>query len=170
LKPVQHILNKSMIKFTLKSLIISLGVFFLSSFLKSKVTYQTECISIQSDGSVAFKIWDTKKGDKYTSEQARKDAIHAVLFSSVSGGAGCTTQPPILNTSEEQNNFKAIEKSFFAKNGKWAVYTRNSTTETTLPTSLGENNWKVYQVSVSKNELRNFLEEQKVIKSLNQGF
>lgn len=140
------------------------------SFIKITNQYQTECINLDADGYVTMKIWDTKKGIKYKPEQARKDAIHAILFSGVTGGAGCTTQPPILNTSEEQNNFKAIEKSFFAKNGKWAAYTRNSTTETTLPVSLGEKNWKVYQVSVSKNELRNFLEEQKIIKSLNQGF
>ena len=153
--------------FSLALIIYSLATVSFSTMLKN---YQVECVNLNSDGYVTMKIWDTKKGIKYKPEQARKDAIHAILFSGVSGGAGCSTQPPILNTSEEQNNFKAIEKSFFAKNGKWAAYTRNSTTETTLPVSLGEKNWKVYQVSVSKNELRNFLEEQKIIKSLNQGF
>ena len=51
-----------------------------------------------------------KKGAKYKPEQARKDAIHAILFSGIFGGNGCTTQPPILNKTEEQENFKTIEK------------------------------------------------------------
>ena len=111
-----------------------------------------------------------KKGAKYNSEQARKDAIHAILFSGISGGNGCTTQPPILNKTEELENFKTIEKSFFSKKGTWSMFTRSSTSESTLPANLGIKNWKVYQVSISKNELRKYLEEQKIIKSLTNGF
>jgi hypothetical protein len=142
----------------------------LLSFATNSRTYQTECISLESDGYIAVKIWDTSKGAKYNTEQARKDAIHAILFSGISSGNGCSTQPPILNVSEEQNKFKNIEKSFFAKNGKWTMFTRSAATETTLPASLGAKNWKVYQVSISKNELRKYLEEQKIIKSLTNGF
>jgi hypothetical protein len=151
-------------------LIISLTVLITFSFQNINRTYQTECVTIETDGYVSIKIWDTKKGTKYTPEQARKDAVHAILYSGISSNAGCSTQPPILNKTEEQENFNIIKKSFFAKNGKWAMFTRSSATETTLPDNLGSKNWKVYQVSVSKNELRKYLEEQKIIKSLNNGF
>jgi hypothetical protein len=149
---------------------------FLSSslFLISVTTYannyQTECVSLETDGYVTIKIWDTKKGKTYTTQQARKDAVAAILYSGVSSTNGCITQPPILNKAEEQQNFKSIEKKFFSKNGKWIVFTRSSAVETTLPNSLGEKKWKVYQVSVSREELRIYLEEQKVIKALNTGF
>ncbi len=53
----------------------------LLSFIANNRTYQTECVSIETDGYVTIKIWDTKKGIKYKSEQARKDAIHSILFS-----------------------------------------------------------------------------------------
>jgi hypothetical protein len=149
-----------------------IGFCFLMTFYSFSVpkSYQTECLSIETNGYITIKIWDIKNGAKYKPEQARKDAIHAVLFSGVAGGITCATQPPILIQSDEQDNFKAIEKSFFSKNGKWSSYTRSSLTSTTLPSSLGEKNWKVYQISVSKNELRKYLEDQKVIKSLNNGF
>jgi hypothetical protein len=127
-------------------------------------------VGLETDGYVTIKIWDTKKGAKYKPEQARKDAVHAILFSGISGGNGCASQPPILNKSEAQENFKTIEKSFFARKGKWSIFTRSSATETTLPVHLGVKNWKVYQVSISKNELRKYLEEQKIIKSLTNGF
>jgi hypothetical protein len=150
--------------------IIALSSLMLLSFASNNRNYQTECVTIDTDGYLIIKIWDTKKGAKYKPEQARKDAIHAILFSGISGGNGCTTQPPILNTTEAQENFKTIEKSFFAKKGKWSMFTRSSATESTLPANLGIKNWKVYQVSISKNELRKYLEEQKIIKSLTNGF
>jgi hypothetical protein len=150
---------------------LTLIVTILSSFgIKNNRTYQTECVTLETDGYVTLKIWDTKRGAKYQPEQARKDAINAILYSGVSSGGGCATQPPILNKSDEQENFKAIEKNFFAKNGKWSMFTRSSATESTLPASLGLKNWKVYQVSISKNELRKYLEDQKIIKSLTNGF
>jgi hypothetical protein len=144
--------------------------FKLFSFATNNLSYQTECISMEMDGYITLKIWDTKKGVNYTSEQSRKDAIHAILYSGIAGIKGCTTQAPLLNKIEAQENFKNIEKSFFSIKGKWTMFTRNSEIETTLPENLGLKNWKVYQVSVSKNELRKYLEEQKIIKSLNNGF
>jgi hypothetical protein len=144
--------------------------FKLFSFATNNLSYQTECISMEMDGYITLKIWDTKKGVSYTSEQSRKDAIHAILYSGIAGIKGCTTQAPLLNKIEAQENFKNIEKSFFSIKGKWTMFTRSSEIETTLPENLGIKNWKVYQVSVSKNELRKYLEEQKIIKSLNNGF
>ena len=144
--------------------------FKLFSFATNNLSYQTECISMEMDGYITLKIWDTKKGVNYTSEQSRKDAIHAILYSGIAGIKGCTTLSPLLSKMEAQENFKNIEKSFFSKKGKWTMFTRSSEIETTLPENLGIKNWKVYQVSVSKNELRKYLEEQKIIKSLNNGF
>jgi hypothetical protein len=118
-------------------------VIILSSFGKNNNrSYQTECVTIETDGYVTIKIWDTKKGYKYNSEDARKDAIDAILFSGISGGNGCTTQSPILNKTEEQEKFNSVEKSFFSKKGKWSIFTRSSAIETTLPVYLGVKNEK----------------------------
>jgi len=155
---------------TLLNLLIFSSTFVFFSFKSSNVNYQIECVSIDTDGYIIIKIWDTKKGINYKLQQARKDAIHSLLFSGISGINGCATQPPILNKIEEQDNFKSIEKSFFSSNGQWAKFTTSSATETTLPLSLGDKNWKVFEVKVSKNELRKYLVDLKIIKSLNNGF
>lgn len=156
--------------YRLNTLFALLLLVFLSSFSAINQTCQTECVTLENDGYITIKIWDTKKGFRYNTEQARKDAVNAILYSGVSGSAVCNTQPPILNKPEEQAKFKKIEKAFFSKNGKWSIFTRSSTTETTLPANLSKYNWKVYQVSISKNELRKYLEDQKIINSLNNGF
>jgi hypothetical protein len=142
----------------------------LMSFSKSSTAYQTDCVSIQTDGYIVIKIWDTKAGKSYKSEQSRKDAVHALLFSGISGSKGCATQEPLLKKTEDFENFQKIEKEFFSKNGRWVLYTRSSSIETTLPEGIGEKNWKVYQVVVSKGGLKKYLEDQKIIKSLNTGF
>jgi hypothetical protein len=142
----------------------------LMSFSKTSNTYQTECISIQNDGNIIIKIWDTKAGKYYKPEQSRIDAVHALLYSGVSGSQGCITQEPLLKKKEDIENFEKIEKMFFSKNGEWALYTRSSSNETTLPVGIGKKNWKVYQVAISKDALKKYLEEQKIIKSLNTGF
>ena len=78
------------------------------SFSKSSITYQTECISIETDGYVVIKIWDTKAGKHYKSEQSRKDAVHALLYSGISGNKGCTTQEPLLKKTADIENFQKI--------------------------------------------------------------
>jgi hypothetical protein len=75
-----------------------------------------------------------------------------------------------LNSSEEIEKFKKIEKGFFSSKGKWSTFTRSSAIETTLPVNISDKKWKVYQVSVSKDAIRKYLEENLIIKSLNTGF
>ena len=148
--------------------ILLVGSFF--SFTNNDNNYQTECISNDIDGYTTIKIWNPQKGEKYKAKQAQEDAVYAVLINGIAGTNGCTTQPPILKNNEYESKFKNIEKSFFAKNGKWLLFIRSAATETTLPTSLGKKKWKVYQVSISKKELRKYLEDHNIIKALNTGF
>ncbi len=150
--------------------ILILGFIFSAFSFKNNINYQTECVTVETDGYIVLKIWDVRKGAKYKPEQARKDAIHAIMYSGISGSGNCITQIPILNTAAELEKFKLIEQDFFSKKGNWTYFTRSSTTETTIPNQLGNKNWKVYQVSISKNELRKYLEDQKIIKALNSGF
>lgn len=159
-----------MIRKIFKTFIIMTICIMQFSFVADNRNYQTECVTVETNSYITIKIWDNKKGARYNAEQARKDAIHAILYSGISGSNNCTTQPPILNKTEEQENFKSIEKSFFSKNGKWSMFVRSAATETALPAKFGIKKWKVYQVAISKNELRKYLEEQKIIKSLTNGF
>ncbi len=136
----------------------------------NNISYQTECASQDVMGFVTLKIWNPVDGSGYKLEQAQKDAIHAILFSGISGSSTCSAQSPILKNQEEKENFKNIEKEFFSKKGSWILFTKGSTIASTLPVSFGEKNWKIYQIGVAKKELRKYLEDQKIIKSLTNGF
>lgn len=151
------------------SFCLSLIIFLCFSFTNRFVNYQIECISVE-DNYVTIKIWNPKKGKSYKIDQANKDALYAILYTGIAGSKNCLTQKALLTNSEEIDKFSKIEKEFFSSKGKWTQYTRSSTTETTLPANLGSKNWKVYQVSVSKDALKKYLEEKSILKSINTGF
>jgi hypothetical protein len=150
-------------------LIIVFSTFLSFSFSKSE-NYLTECVSVETNAYITLKIWNPKSGKKYKIENARKDAIHALLYSGIAGVNGCGTQKPLLINSESIEKFKKIENDFFSNNGIWAQFTRSASTVSALPLNLSSKNWKVYQISVSKDALKKYLEEKSIIKSLNTGF
>jgi hypothetical protein len=134
------------------------------SFSKSSTTYQTECVSIQTDGYITIKIWDTKSGKSYTLEQSKKDAIRALLFLGISGNNGCTTQEPILKNAQDIANFQKFENDFFSKDGRWLLLSSRYAYEISLPEGISEKNCKAYQVTISINGLKHYLKEHKIIK------
>lgn len=148
----------------------SLILFLSTTDAQKQFAYQVECITVENNGSVSIKIWNPKKGKRYSQLQARKDGVHAILFSGVPDGNRCLIQKPLLYTPKSIKAFKKIDNDFFSKNGEWSKYSRKASILNTLPQQIGNKKWKVYQVSISKDLLRKYLEEQKIIKSLNSGF
>jgi hypothetical protein len=142
---------------------------FLFSFLRTApYQFQTECVSQNVDGYIVLKIWNPSKCKSYKLKQAQKDGIYAVLFNGISGMNGCQTLQPILNSEVEINKFKSIEKLFFAKNGEWTHYLTNNMLE---KVELKNNKKvRVYELSIAKDNLRKYLENNKIINNLNSGF
>lgn len=116
-----------------------------------------------------MKIWNPQKYASYKLGDAQKDAIDAVLFSGVSGTNSCQSQPPLLNNSEELSKFDKIKKRFFSNKGEWTIFVKTSTPNINN-SSFQKKELKTYLITVSKNELRKYLTEQKIIKPLNYGF
>ncbi len=132
-----------------------------------KELYNIECISIENQGYVKLKVLDYKNSSKFNVENACKDAIKAILYSGYSS-INCQTQKPILKEVADIENFKKIEKKFFSKNGIWKNYIRNSIdSNNSKPAGKKDND---YYIMVNKDGLKKYLEEQKIIKSLNTGF
>ena len=152
----------------MKIIILSLiSLFLLSSCKGQKELYNIECISIENEGYVKLKMGSYVKPTEFNIESACKDAIKAVLYSGYSS-TNCQTQKPILKESSDIDNFKKIESNFFSSNGKWKTFVRNSLDTNNIKTDKTEN--KEFAIVVSKDQLRKYLEEQKIIKSLNTGF
>ena len=158
------------IHFSQKLFLILIFSMVLPILAYSQSSYQYECISVGNDGYVKIKIWNPQKGSNYKFDQSRKDAIYAVLFSGIPSNNGCILQKPLLQKQDEQERFKKLEKEFFKTNGIWTKFTNSVLTESAIPENLGSKNWKVFQVSVAKDLLRKYLEENNIVKPLNEGF
>lgn len=148
--------------------IISTLIF--SSCSTKKIAIQTECFSIQTSGYVTVSIWNASKGSSYKLTNARKDAVRSLLFSGLSGSENCQTQPKILKSISEEENFSKIQKDFFSNGGDWSKFTRSSSLNDPSPKSIENPNWKVYNIEIAKQDLRLYLEKKEVIKSLSNGF
>ena len=107
------------------------------------------------------------KPTEFNIESACKDAIKAVLYSGYSS-TNCPTQKPLLKESADIDNFKKIESDFFSSKGKWKTFIRNSLDIDNVKTE--KKTIKEFNIMVNKDQLRKYLEEQKIIKSLNTGF
>lgn len=125
-----------------------------------KELYQINCVSIENEGYVKLIITNLIKPLTYQIESANKDAIKAILYSGYSS-TQCQTQKPLLRQPTDLENFKKMESNFFSKNGVWKTFVRNAS---------NKENTTGFEVMINKDQLRKFLEEKKVIKSLNNGF
>lgn len=125
-----------------------------------KELYQINCVSIENEGYVKLKITNLIKPLEYQIESASKDAIKAILYSGYTSTL-CQTQKPILKQSVDIENFKKIQSNFFSKNGVWKTFVRNASNE---QNTIG------FEVMIGKDQLRKYLEEKQIIKSLNSGF
>ena len=136
-----------------------LSCLFLACSAKKEM-YQVECYSLNNEGYVELKVSNLINPTDYQIEQASIDAIKAVLITGYSS-VKCQTQKPILNTPEEKENFNKIQSSFFSKKGIWKTFVRNSN---------GNSIDNGFLIMINKEELRIYLENNKIIKKLNNGF
>ena len=150
-----------------KNILIIFSILFFISCNAQKELYSIECISVENEGFVKLKLLNYVKPTKFKIEDASKDAIKALLYSGYSS-TNCPTQKPLLKETTDLDNFKKIEKDFFSKNGKWKTFTRNSLDIDNVKTE--KTTIKEFEIMVNKDQLRKYLEEQKIIKSLTTGF
>ena len=156
--------------YPLKNTIILLFLQFALIPAFGQTFFQTQCIQQENVGSVSFQIWDRKKGTFYKIEMARKDAIRAVLLAGIGKGEQCSGMNALLRTEKERTAFQKMEANFFAKDGAWTRFTQQSIPVAAFPMAGQDQKLSVFQVTVAREELRKYLEEQKIIQALTTGF
>ena len=135
--------------------------------------YEIECVSVGAEGSYLIKVWSYSKKPTIAIEQAKKNAVHGIIFKGFSGsGAGCT-QKPLTNNPDLEQEKDVFFKDFFADGGKYMKYVNVSgdgsiNAEDIL--KVGKEYKIGVVVSISKDLLRKDLEAAGIIKALGAGF
>jgi len=135
--------------------------------------YEIECVSTGAEGSYLIKVWSYSKKPVIAIEQAKKNAVHGIIFKGFAGqGAGCTQKPLTNNPALEQE--KAIYfDDFFADGGKYMKFVNVSGDGSVAAEDrlkVGKEYKMGVIVSVQKDLLRKDLEAAGIVKSLNAGF
>ncbi len=88
-------------------------------------TYQKqviECLGTEGDGSQTLRVTGTGRNKRDAEEQAKKDAVMAVIFDGIrSGMSGCETRP-ILSEMDARDKYEEYFHTFFLDKGPYSEY------------------------------------------------
>lgn len=137
--------------------------------------YETQCVGVGVEGSKLIKVWSYSKDPVLATEQAKKNAVHAMIFQGFPGNSatGCQTQKPLTNNPALENERADFFKAFFADGGKYMKFVTLSGDGSINPQDrlkIGKEYKIGVVVSVMYDQLRKDLEQVGIIKSLSSGF
>lgn len=135
--------------------------------------YEIACEKVGSQGTYLVKVWSYSRKPEVAVEQAKKNAVHGVIFKGFSGN-GCATQKPIARSASLEAEKADFFKLFFASGGKYMKFVTSSNNGSVAAgdvTKVGKKEYKVgVVVTVQKDLLRKDLEAAGIIKGLSSGF
>lgn len=140
-----------------------------------KWRYEVQCVGVGNEGTKLIKVFSYSKKANVAIEQAKKNAIHAMIFQGFNGDAssGCPTQKPLTSNPALEQEKADFFDAFFADGGKYMKFVSVSGDGTIAP----EDRMKVGKeykigvvVSVMYDLLRKDLEAAGIIRGLSSGF
>lgn len=131
--------------------------------------YEVESVGVGADGTYAIRIWSFSKKPEITMVKPQQNAIHATLFRGIPAGGGATAQPALIPSDSQYNHDSPFFQEFFKSDYQRFV---NSVAKGSVQVvKSGRREYKIgYVMSIAKDNLRRYLEEQGIIKGLSSGF
>jgi hypothetical protein len=105
--------------------IITMACLVLGCSQPRLATYQKEeieCLGIEGDGSQTLRVTGTGRTKADALEQAKKDAVFAVIFNGIRGGIhGCDARP-LINEQNARDKYAEYFDIFFMDKGEYSKY------------------------------------------------
>jgi hypothetical protein len=135
--------------------------------------YEIEVVNTGTQGTKQVKVWTYSKKADVAIEQAKKNAVHGIIFKGMPNNGAVTgekamAQDPNLESSQEE-----FFKEFFKDGGKYSKYVtlvNNGAIAAGDIMKVGKEYKVGVVVSVNTSGLRKDLEQAGIIKSLTNGF
>ena len=135
--------------------------------------YEIEYAKTGGNNTVVVKVWGYAKKPAAAIEQAKKDAVHGVIFKGYTstGGSGIS-QRPLAKDPAIATQFREYFAEFFADGGPYLKYVSSIDGNTEIrKIKGGDLKYKAgVVVTVNKDQLRSDLEAAGIIKGLASGF
>ena len=134
--------------------------------------YEIECVGIGKAGTKVIKVWSYSKKAKIAIAQAKKNAVHGIIFQGYAGGGqGCTSQKPLAsNPSVEQEKAEFFDNFFNINGGKYMKFVSHSGDATPTVMKVGKEYKIGVIVTVMSANLRKDLEAAGIVRGLSSGF
>lgn len=135
--------------------------------------YEIEAVNVGVQGTYLIKAWTYSKKPDLAIEQAKKNAVHGIIFKGFAGKQGVPGQKPLVsnvNLEEEKGDFF---KPFFKDGGKYMKFVTISNDGNVGAgdrLKVGKEYKIGVLVSVNVSELRRDLEDAGIVKGLGAGF
>lgn len=135
--------------------------------------YSVETMGVGNDGTYLIKMtnyFNTTNENVYL-DGLKRDAVHCVIYSGIPAGNGSINQPPLMtNDTRIDGNEEALSKFF--ENKLYLNYINSVVhSSKTITRIKGSKDYRISVVmSVNKDDLRNYLIDNKIIKPLNYIF
>ena len=133
--------------------------------------YEVECMGTGMDGTQLLKIWGYGKKPENAVYQAKKNAVHAIMFKGVQAGKPGCIQRPLINDPSAREKHSEYFDLFFSDGGRYLQFVSQSGDGTMDRIKVAKKQYKVgVVVSVRHSALRKELETAGIIKGLGGGF
>lgn len=136
--------------------------------------YEIEQVGTGKSGSVIVKVWSVSKKPEVAAEQAKKNAVHGIIFKGVPEQNRLPSKQPLLKDANGYENNQVFFDEFFSTGGaymRFVTLTTNGALNAEDILKINKKEYKVgVQVTVSYDELRKYLEQNRVTKRLDSGF
>ena len=136
--------------------------------------YEVETVEVGLQGTCVVKVWSYSKKPTVAANQARKNAVHGLIFKGLAAKDRIPGKKPLVSEAEAQAKHADFFDSFFSDNGDFMRYvtlTNNGAIGAGDVMKVDKKTYKVgIIVTVNYNDLRKALEDQGVVRKLNAGF
>lgn len=135
--------------------------------------YEIEPVGVGTQGSYLIKVWSYSKKPIVAIEQAKKNAVHGIIFKGFVGIQGVPGQRPLTTNPNLEVEQAEFFKNFFAEGGKYMKFV-NITNDGSVASEDRLKIGKEYKigvvVSVNVAGLRKDLEDAGILRGLSSGF
>jgi len=135
--------------------------------------YEIEAVQTGTQGSYLIKVWSYSKKPDVAIEQAKKNAVHGIIFKGFTGKATVSGQKALTNNVNLEVEKEDFFTPFFEDGGKYMKFVSMSTDGAVAAEDrmkIGKEYKVGVIVSVNVSALRKDLEDAGIIKSLASGF
>ncbi|MDR1610166.1 MAG: hypothetical protein LBS08_01480 [Candidatus Symbiothrix sp.] len=136
--------------------------------------YEIEATDVGSQGTYQLKVWTYSKDANTAIEQAKKNAVHGVIFKGYAGKAGVIAgQRPLVSNPALETEREDYFKPFFTTGGRYQQFVglaNNGAIASGDRIKIGKEYKIGVVVSVNVAALRKDLETAGIIKKLGGGF